>query len=239
MKHDRNAVSYSRLVDICTGFGGNYNPGRQTLQLKAMRALLTEAQSSLHNVSQKKDAFDRKTNERVKAFAGLEIMANRVVRIMEALQIPRATINDARYYTRLIAGRRATPKSPIQAEGNENPLVYRSVSQLSYDDRALNLLRFAQMVQDLPTYKTNVVELQAQTIMDKAVQLQNLNEEVYKARLELTDARLHRNRILYGSIDGLVPNGMAIKHFIRALFGTRSGEAARLKEVSFTKQKVR
>jgi hypothetical protein len=78
MSNVKNAESYSRLVDICTGYGGKYNPGRPTLQLKAMRALLNEAQSSMQDVSLKQDAYQSILKETSSAFDGLDVLAKRV-----------------------------------------------------------------------------------------------------------------------------------------------------------------
>ena len=32
MSHIKNVDAYSRLVGLCTGYGGKYNPGQQNLQ---------------------------------------------------------------------------------------------------------------------------------------------------------------------------------------------------------------
>ncbi|MGB4973500.1 MAG: hypothetical protein WBO32_12630, partial [Cyclobacteriaceae bacterium] len=77
MSHVKNADAYSRLVGICTGYGGTYNPGRQTLQLKAMRALLTAVQSSLQDVSQKRNTLSGITNERTRAYKHLDLLIGR------------------------------------------------------------------------------------------------------------------------------------------------------------------
>jgi hypothetical protein len=33
MTHVKNAEAFAKIVDLCTGLGGIYNPGRQTLQM--------------------------------------------------------------------------------------------------------------------------------------------------------------------------------------------------------------
>lgn len=240
MSHVKNVVSYSRLVDICTGYGGTYNPGHPTLQLKAMKALLKEAQSSLQNVSLRQNAYNSMINERGKAFATLDILANRVIGTLVSLQVPEATIEDARFYARLIGGKRATPSLPIPSEEKEGkPLRTREFTQLSYVARASNFHKLAQMVMEMPIYKTNEPELQAPALMEKAASLQRLNEEVSKARVAFRTSILQRNRILYKGNDAVVNNASAIKRYVKVAFGTRSGEAAQLTEISFTKSKVK
>ncbi|GAB1445991.1 hypothetical protein MASR2M41_17360 [Flammeovirgaceae bacterium] len=240
MSHVKNAASYSRLVDICTGYGGKYNPGRPTLQLKAMRALLNEAQSSLQDVSLKQDAYHRILNKKSSAFDGLDILANRVIGTMEALQMPEATIVDARYFYRLLAGKRATLRPPIPSEdSDEEKVKTRGFQQLSYVAKASNFFKMVQMVNALPAYISNEPDLQIPALMERAAPLQSLIEEVDKAKVALSIARLKRNRILYRTNTGMVDNAKLVRRYVKVAFGTRSGEAAQLKDVRFTKQKVR
>jgi hypothetical protein len=236
MAHVKNVVSYSRLVDICTGYGGYYNPGHQNLQLSAMIALLGEAQSSLHMVTQKRNAFNQLINERASAFYGLEKLANQVVGTLIALQVPAATLADARFYSRLVGGRRAKPRPAVTLEDSQaEPPVVRSATQQSYVAKASNFHKLVQMVADLPGYVTNEPELQVPTLMQKAAMLQQLNEAVHRAQVAFKTAMLHRNRILYKGNDSVLARASAIKRYVRVVFGARSGQAAQLVPVSFTK----
>jgi hypothetical protein len=240
MSHVKNAESYSRLVDTCTGYGGKYNPGHPTLQLKAMRALLMEAQSSLQDVSLRQDTYHRILNERSLAFDGLDVVANRVTGTLEALQVPKATLEDARFFSRLITGQRAKVRQPIaSADSEEESLKTQRFSQLSYVAKASNFHKLVLMMQELPAYTCHEPELQVPALIVKAVSLNQLNEEVNKAKVALYTARMFRNRILYRSGSGVVDTAKAARRYVKVVFGTRSAEAAQLKDVRFTKQKVR
>jgi hypothetical protein len=105
--------------------------------------------------------------------------------------------------------------------------------------KASNFFNLVQMVQALPAYVSNEPELQVPALMEKAVTLQQFNEGVNKAKIALSTARMKRDRILYRKVTGMVDNAQAARRYIKVVFGTRSGEAAQLKELRFTKQKVR
>jgi hypothetical protein len=240
MSHVKNAESYSRLVEACTGYGGKYNPGHPTLQLNAMRALLAEAQSSLQDVSRKQSAYHRILNERSLAFDELDIVANRVIGTLEALQVPNATLEDARFFSRLITGKRAKVRQPIaSADSEAESLTAQSFSQLSYVAKASNFSKLVLMMQELPAYTCNEPELQVPALNEKAALLNQLNEDVNKAKVALYTARMFRNRILYRSGSGVVDTAKAARRYVKVVFGTRSAEATQLKDVRFTKQKVR
>ncbi len=238
MSNVKNVESYSRLVDICTGYGGKFNPGRQSLQLKAMRALLAEAQSSLQHVSQKRNALSGITNERTKAYADLKQLTGRIMGTLKASQATSETLANARFYTRLITGRLKATSSrlPVSSEESEvQPLIARSITQQSYVAKAHNFMRLAQLVQEVPRYETADAKLQPVALIDKAAEMQSLNEAWSKAKVALSNARIHRNTLLYKGAGSLLSNASAVKSYVRVEFGYRSPQAAQLSELSFTK----
>jgi len=242
MSNVKNAGSYSRLVDICTGYGGKYNPGRPTLQLKAMRALLNEAQSSLQDVSQKRNALSGITNERTKVYVDLQKLVSQIIGTMKASQVPQQTLANARYYSRLIMGQLKYDNNrlPVPSEDNEEqPQVTRSITQQSYVAKAHNFMRLAQLIQEIPTYETASAQLQPPALLEKAAQLKALNEAWSKAKVALTNARIHRDTLFYKGPGSLISNANAVKNYLRVEFGTRSQNAAQLSELSFIKKTVR
>ncbi len=242
MSHVKNAGSYSRLVDICTGYGGKYNPGRQTLQLKAMRALLAAAQSSLQDVSQKRNALSGITNERTKAFVDLEQLIARIIGTLKASQASDEALANARYYTRLINGRlkAGNDRPPVPSEDNEEKsLVTRSITQQSYLAKAHNFERLAQLIQGLAKYETASPDLQPPALLAHAEKLKSLNEAWSRAKVALSQARFHRNALLYKGPEALVNNAAAVKNYVRVEFGARSQQAAQLRELSFNKIRVK
>ncbi len=239
----KNADRYSRLVDVCTGYGGRFNPGHLTLQLKAMRALLVKAQSSLQDVSQKKVALTGITNERAKAFEELDKLVSQVVGTMKASRVPEDKIANARYYTRLITGvlKSGTDRKPVPSEDNEEqPAVTRGIKQQSYVAKAHNFMQLAHLInQEVPTYQTTLAHLQPAALLEKAEALKALNESWSQAKVAFTNARVHRDTLFYRGPESVLSIANAVKSYIRVEFGTRSEEVAQLSEISFTKRKVR
>ncbi|MEQ9209564.1 MAG: hypothetical protein RLN96_06950, partial [Pseudomonadales bacterium] len=159
MSHAKNVESYSRLVDICTGYGGTYNPGRQTLQLKAMRALLKEAQSSLQLVKQTVSDYNTATNDREITFEEIQKRTTSVVRLLKSAGVSVQTMDDANHLMRLIKGRRATPRPAVPSVEAEDTIRKRSFTHQSYVSIADNFGELVQMVMKQPQYAPNEEEL--------------------------------------------------------------------------------
>ncbi|MGE0773384.1 MAG: hypothetical protein AB7K37_16850 [Cyclobacteriaceae bacterium] len=242
MAHVTNVVSYSRLVDICSGHGGNYKPGNGNLQLKAMRALLEKAQSSLHDVSQKRNALSEITNERARMFSSLNALVGKVIRTLKASQVGDDTLANARYYSRLINGvlKSRNGREPIPSEeADADPPVGRTLTQRSYVAKAYNFGRLAQLIQGVEGYATQSEELKPAGLLETARQLEALNGKWSQARVALKNARIYRNAVLYKGKGALVHNGAAVKDYLRAEFGPRGEESSRLTEIGFTKPLIR
>lgn len=242
MSHVKNADAYSRLVGICTGYGGKYNPGRQTLQLNAMRALLTAVQSSLQDVSQKRNALSGITNERTKAYKDLDLLIGRIIGTLKASQVADDTLANARYYTRLITGRMKVGNNRLAVPSEDNEvesLVKRSMTQQSYVAKAFNFMRLAQLIEMIPNYATAAPELQPFGLKSEAEKLIALNGAWSNAKVALANARIHRDSLLYKGVDSLHSNALAVKNYLRVEFGSQSPQAAQLSELSFTKRTIR
>ncbi|MEQ9415541.1 MAG: hypothetical protein RIF39_17020, partial [Cyclobacteriaceae bacterium] len=229
MSHVKTAEAYSRLVGICTGFGGKYNPGRQTLQLKAMRALLEEAQSSLQDYLQKLLIYKDVTNEREVAYEQLGKLTSRIVRSVESFGVLPQTLDDVRYYERLIKGRKSSSRLPIPNEEAEaKPLAKRARTQQSYVAIGDHFSKLVQLVGQLAVYKPNEVELQVDALEAAAIRFKSLNGAVDKAKTALRNAKMHRDRVLYINEVSVVNNYRKVRSYVRSLFGYPSAEASQL-----------
>lgn len=240
MSHVKTAEAYSRLVGICTGFGGKYNPGRQTLQLKAMRALLEEAQSSLQDYSQKLHFYKDVTNEREVAYEQLGKLTSRIVRSVESFGVLPQTLDDVRYYERLIKGRAASSRLPIPNEEAEaKPLTTRSRTQQSHVAIGDHFSKLVQLVGRLSVYQPNEPELKVDALEAAAKRFKSLNAVVDTAKTALRNAKMHRDRVLYTNEVSVVNNYRKVRSYVRSVFGYPSAEASQLSGLRFTKPKLR
>jgi hypothetical protein len=207
-----------------------------------MRALLLAVQSSLQDVSQKRNALSGITNERTRAYHHLDLLIGRIIGTLKASQVADDTQANARYYTRLITGRMkaGTNRLAVPSEDNEaESLVNRSMTQQSYVAKAFNFMRLVQLIEMVPNYATATPELQTPGLKKEAEKLIALNESWSNAKVVLANARIHRNTLLYKGVDSLHSNALAVKSYLRVEFGSQSPQAAQLSELSFTKRKIR
>jgi len=240
MSHVKNVETYSRLVEFCTGYGGNYNPGQQNLKLNAMRAMLENAQSSLQDVSLKRLDYKRVTNEREIAFTDLSRLTSRIVLYLSTSGVPDQTVDDARFYARLIGGRLVRRREPIPSdEADEKPLTTRSLTQRSYVALKDHFTQLVELIKKEPAYQPNEEDLQIASLEARVNELNTATAKVHIARAAWSNAMIYRNRLMYKGLESLVNHGATVKRYVRSVFGNTSAQSAQMAELSFTKRKVK
>jgi hypothetical protein len=236
MTHVKNVESYSRLVDICTGYGGKYNPGHQTLQVESLLNALNGARQALDEVKLAKTQFDREVNSRKLAYEKLPALATGILRTLVDHGATAETMEDARYFVRQIRGYQRNNRAPLPSAEGESAKVRRSVLQQSYVGRADYFSKLVLAVQAEPLYKAKEVMLNKAGLTQKVEELASLNAKVSTAQVAWSNARVVRDRMLYGEKSSLFTIQRAVKNYAYVVFGPGSEEFAQLKAIKFTKE---
>jgi hypothetical protein len=100
MTHVKNAEAFARLVDFCTGYGGSYNPGRQTLRIESLLTQKQAMSNALNRVISAKSFYDNEVNLRRQTFDQLPRLASSIMRTLEASGASPETLDDARAYAK-------------------------------------------------------------------------------------------------------------------------------------------
>ena len=240
MTHVRNAEAFSRLVDFCTGYGGAYNPGRPTLQINALIDTKSKAADSLTKVIVAKTEYDNQVNYRKQRFDQLSSLAARVMRILEASGVSREKRADARAYVQRINGNKPKASPVVAAATTTEPASgvtkkAPSQKQLSYASRADAFANLVSTVSTEPLYITNEKALSTEGLKKELDALKAANTQVSVAQVAWSNARIDRNGVLYQQDQSMYRTGLAVKKYIRAIYGPSSEQYAQVKTVVFTK----
>lgn len=236
MTHVKNAEAFSRLVAFCTGYGGTYNPGRQSLHIEVLVAQLSATRQAMQQVITAKAAFDNEVNFRKQVFGPLPSLVSRVLRSLEASGSTPEKLEDARAFARPITGyssRRV--KLPVVEGQPVKPT--RSNQQHAYVSKADAFANLIEAVATEPLYQPNEPQLAVSALTAVLHQLVEANQQVSAARVPWSNARIARNEAMYFSSQSLVTLLRAVKKYVRSLFGLHSEQYAQVKVLSFTKPK--
>ncbi|MGE0771997.1 MAG: hypothetical protein AB7K37_09825 [Cyclobacteriaceae bacterium] len=227
--------NFEQLKVFCTGYGGDYKPGNGNLQLNAMGALLEKAKSSLQDVSLAKALYDNVTIERRDAFGEMRARVRAVLATLASVGADEKVQAGARFYARLIEGKRAKARPSVPSDASEQIVASRSVSQTGFAERASHFSKLVQVVSLEPLYKPNEEKLTVKGLQKTADRLQAIQSQVAEAAVKLSNARINRNLCLYHHKVAIYPVAMAVKKYVMALYGYRSDQYKQVSKLRFTK----
>jgi hypothetical protein len=240
MTHVKNAEAFARLVDFCTGYGGSYNPGRSTLRMDALVNQKQEVALALNSVISAKTLFDNAVNQRKQVFDQLTRVIASVMRLLEASGASTEKLEDARAYVHQIKGyvvrvRPAVPSPEAQALDPAIQVPGRARLQTSYASKADWFARLVDAVATEPMYQANEQQLSVAGLTEMLSQLKAQNQLVSAARVAWSNAMISRNKVLYERDHSLYTTAVAVKKYVRAIFGHDSEQYAQVKTLSLTK----
>ncbi len=225
----KQVAAFGKLVGICNELGASYNPSKAALTPTALATLLEQAQQNLEAVNVARANFVLAINARQEAYAGIYNLVSRVVRAVASSESSRENIRDAKMIRHRLAPRTAAKRKTPTAAG-ENPgtvPVSNSSSRLDFDGQTESLSRMINLVQGMPAYAPNEPDLQVAGLKAMLSNLKMKSQAVASTANILANARISRNRVLFGK-EGVLETGTAVKEYIRSVFGVRSEPAKEL-----------
>jgi hypothetical protein len=235
--HVKNVESFEKLVGICTSFGAGYAPSKTSIKLAAINTMLASAQQSLQQVKVAQTAFDNSSNNRELSINALRKLASRIINALEATDATSQTVNDGRSIVRKINGSSYALRAPVLASEASNTtleVVSKNRSQRDAYSMVDNFARLLQAVTAEANYKPVETDLQVVTLGTTLTLFRDRNKSVNQAELTLKNARIARNKVMYMDTNSMHASAMAIKKYVKSVFGAASEQYRQVAKVSFT-----
>jgi hypothetical protein len=239
-----NLQSFEKLLGICTGYGGKYNPGRQNLRVENLSDMLMQAREKIQQVSVAKTNYENAQNDRELAFEEIRSLASRILAELRSAGIQSQTVADAAVMVRKIRGYTLAkkPTAAIQPEStvtNDKPVVNRSRSGKKFGYITVNFEKLLQTLIAEPEYQPTNPELQVSTLQEKLEALRSVNDTLVNKAAVWSLARMERNNFFYHGRTSLYSTAMAVKQQVKAIFGNGSDATLLVSKIPFTKMNHR
>lgn len=235
-----NMQAFEKLVGICTGFGGKYNPGRQNLRVENLSDILMQARNKMLQASVTKTDYENAQNDREDAFNDIRALASRILAELKSTGATPQTIEDAAAVVRKIRGQQFSRKSGIEsASVNSEPVTQiparKPVSGKNFGTITANLEKLIQTLATEPMYQPANAELQLNALQAKLAELRRANAAVVKTYSDWMQARMARTEFFSEGVNSLHSIAMAVKQQVKATFGFGSEAHAAVLKIRFTK----
>ncbi len=235
--HAKNVANFETLITAITAYGRDYNPSKESIKLTALQTLLANSKASLNAVNVAHSAYSNAVAARESAFQPFSKLITRVNSALKASDTTEQVDESALTIVRKLQGRRASTKlteeeiKALEAEGKEVNQI--SASQQSYDSKLENFDKLIMLLSSVPLYNPNEEDLKITSLTALYNELKTRNTDVLTATIQLSNARISRNEILYKTATGLVDIAYDTKMYIKSIFGATSPYYKQISKLEF------
>ena len=231
--HAKNVANFQFLITFVTSFGTDYNPSYEKLQIPKLQSLLDLATDSIHQVIVQRTHYNNAINNRVTAFQHLRSHCTRIINAFDATDASDLIVQDAKTINRKIQGKRAPKSKTSTPPPTATPTTTISSSQQSYDLLIHHFLTLIAILESHPGYAPFEPDLQIATLHTKATDLTLQNTAVSTANTSLSNARIHRNKLLYADKEGIISISAEVKKYIKSVYGATSPQFQEINGIRF------
>ncbi|MDR3266473.1 MAG: hypothetical protein LBT24_02770 [Tannerella sp.] len=237
--HAINLANFIELARYIESLGGKYNPSPDRLKSLNLNSVLSSATMAFEGLKTANAPYLATIAKREILFGREKTLLSRIAKTAEIFLINPTAMKALKESVRKLRGTRATPKK-IQEElsEGEKPVVYRSVSQLSFDQRINHFGDLISLLEGQPEYTPNEEELTVVSLNNLLNEMKTINMTVIDTNISVTNARNTRNNILYAPITGLVSIAQDVKKYLLGAFGQNSDEYKAVKKLQFRMKQV-
>jgi hypothetical protein len=243
--HARNVANFERLIAICNGYGPKYNPSNPALQIVALQDTLTKSRTCLGDVNAQIAAYKKAIGARQVCYNTLRPLATRVLNALIASDAPDKAKEDCRALNRRIQGVRAGSSKAAPKPADDNAAAAEtepnaksiSTSRQSFDLLAEHFSGIIALLESEAAYKPNEKDLQLAALKTCHSDIAKANAAAATAAVNLDNARILRNSVMYGDKTGLYALAASVKTYAKSVFGASSPEYRQIGGLKFVKVK--
>ena len=93
------------------------------------------------------------------------------------------------------------------------------------------------LLESIPYYKPNEEELKVASLKSLQTDLKAKNNDAVVASIQLSNARIARNELLYKPITGLINRAFDFKIYIKSVYGATSPQYKQVSKLKFVNKK--
>jgi hypothetical protein len=234
--HAVNLINFQELIKHIVSFGPKYNPVPDRLKYETLNTVHLTATATFEHLNNVNAPYLTAISNREAAFLPIKGLLSRINKTAEILFVNPVALKAIKEIIRKLRGERAVAKKkPEEVKEGEKATVYRSVSQLSFEQRIEHFDELIRLLQELPEYAPNETELTPAYLNTLLIAMKTTNTDVVDTSIPVVNARNARNKILYEPVNGIVSLANDVKKYVLAAFGINSEEYRAVQKLKFTK----
>ncbi len=233
--HVKNVATFLKYNQFLATLGAAYNPSNTTITLPSFTTSQSLGSAKQSAVNTNKENWKDATNNRTDEFDPLPSFTTQILGALKSTQATQQTIDDFAFLVGKMQGYSNSQKStqnsktvapstiPTIDPSNPTPInPTKSNSQQSFDQKIEHFEKMILILQTVPSYTPNEVNLQIISLQAKLANLKLLNKNAEQAKSDLKAALIDRNLFFYAKDTGVLDLIKKSKEYIKSVFGPQS-----------------
>ncbi|MDR1371911.1 MAG: hypothetical protein LBJ17_02120 [Dysgonamonadaceae bacterium] len=230
--------NFNDLIGILIEVGCLYKPQNEQITIPAMQEQASYIRMSINLVDDALAEWIIAEGARVEACKPLKPLATRVLAMAITFNLPATTMTHIKEIVRKIHGERLHPIPVIPEDSLDEEPKHNSVSQTSFKEQIEHLTQLIDLLAHCPTYLPLENDLTVAGLSDFRDQMGVTTDAVTLHSLMLKNARVHRNKLLYTPVTGMMDTAQHAKEYVKAAFGATSEIYKRVRHIRFANRKI-
>ena len=235
--HAKNVANFQDLIASVIGYGAIYSPSKTVLKLANLQSKQVAELANISTVITKNTAFNNAVNDRAIEFSDVRSLSTRFGNAFSSTDASDEKVNDVKGFNRKIQGKRASTAAKTTDPSTPAPKSI-SASQQSYDQIVQHWNAQVAIAQTEASYTPNENSLKIVALVAKGAAMLAKNNAVGTEYINVSNARIARDKGLYTDKTGLVDIANEVKDYVKSIFGYTSPEYKQISKIKFTKPKV-
>lgn len=240
-----NVSQFKLVIDAVTGFKLEYQPSNPNLSVLNLTHSWTgadDAQGIINSAIQKANPLIHK---RALLFDPLNKLITRSLNNLSSTECMQATKDNAKSLANVIRGiTKYIPPEEKPVAGaipadKTDPEGHISTSHGSFVNRVNNLDSFIKLLTEEALYDPAEDDLTVASFTALYVQLKDANNAIGTILTPVKNARIARDIALYTPLTGLYDLQLAVKKYVRGLYGARTAKARMVTSIKFKNRKLK
>ncbi|MDR1373027.1 MAG: hypothetical protein LBJ17_07950 [Dysgonamonadaceae bacterium] len=230
--------NFNDLIGILIEIGCLYKPQNELITIPVLQEQSSLIRMAINSVDDFQAEWIISESDRQIAFEPLKPLATRVLAMATTFNLPPVKMTHIKELVKKIRGARIRP-IPVEPENSsDDPSKHISVSQTSFKEQIEHITQLIDLLAHIPTYLPVEYDLTVTGLGDYRDRMGEVNDAAVQSHLLLTNARAHRNRLLYTPVTGMMDTALHVKEYIKAVFGATSEIYKRVHHIKFANKKI-
>ncbi len=236
--HVVNHGNLNKAIAIVKSIGTRYQPSNADILLAALILHFAAEKAIFKIVNEKGAIWVIKIKARQVIFLPLDKILTQVYNYAASTKISKNVLENIASDIKKIKGIRAVPKlKTVEGQPTDESVNQISAAQTGIDHTINNLDALIQILIAEPLYDPQETEITTDTLTTLLTDINSINDAVVDVFPAFDNARIERNRLLYG-VGGGKELADHVKNYIRSLFGGDSPQYHQIAALKFTKPKI-